>query len=165
MKDKHIVSIVESKPFANLSELELQTINSHAADCDTCRRVFEAARISSLLISERVAQEFEPTPFFQTRVMAALRERQAASEPALAGLWRLWKATGALVSSMAATVAVLAAFAIYSPAIDSTSQELSESDVYSAEEVILVRGDVVADDLSYDQVLTTVYESELDAER
>jgi hypothetical protein len=161
MKDEHIVSIVESKPFANLSEVELQTINSHAAGCDSCRRAFEAARISSLLISERVAQEVEPSPFFQTRVMAALRERQAASEPALSGLWRLWKATGALVSSMAATVAMLAVFTFYSPATESTAQEWSESDVYSAEEVILVRDD----DLSYDQVLTTVYESELDAER
>ena len=166
MKDAHIITLLESAPVTSLGENELALIRTHVADCAACRRAFEAAQISALLIKERAAQEVEPSPFFQTRVMAALRERQASTETALSSFRRLWRATGALVSGMAATVAALAVFTLFAPQLDSTPQEVASAfNSYSAEEVILARADATEDDLSYDQVLTTIYESDEDAER
>lgn len=161
MKDVHIISILESSPFNSLSESELGSMRAHVAQCDECRRAYEAAQISALLLKERAAQEVLPSPFFQTRVLAALRERQALTETPLSSLRRLWKAAGALVSGMAVTVAALAAFTFFAPQLETTQQETASTfNAYSAEEVILAQGESVETDLSYDQVLSTVYESD-----
>lgn len=166
MKDIHIISILESSPFDSLSESELATVRAHVVDCEECRRAYQAARISSSLVKERVAAVVEPPPFFETRVMAALRERQASSETVASSLRRLWRATGALVTGMTATVAALAVFTFFAPQLESTPQGATPAfDAYSAEEVILARGDQPGDDLSYDQVLATIYEAGDDSER
>jgi hypothetical protein len=163
MKDKHIISILESGPLSGLTESELANIRLHATSCERCRLAFDAAQISPMLIKERAAQVIEPPPFFNTRVLAALRERQATNESWASSFRRLWKATGALISSMAVTVAALALFTFVAPSLESTEQG-STADTLSAEEVILAHGDQ-EDELSYDQVLTAIYETELDAER
>ena len=79
-----------------------------------------------------MAETVEPSPFFHTRVMAALREKQTEG-PAFA---RMWRAAGALVSSMVAAVVLFAvlSFAVFdqTPPIDS-----STTTAYSAETVIL----------------------------
>lgn len=163
MKDKHIINILESGPFSALTEGELATARLHVADCESCRRAFEAAQITPLLVKERARQVIDPPPFFQTRVMAALRERQATSESWTASFKRLWKAGGALVSSMAVTVAALAIFTFVAPTLEANESD-STVDALSPEEVILARGDQEGD-LSYDQVLTAIYETEMEAER
>lgn len=166
MKDRHIITLLESAPLASLSESELAIIRAHVSSCVDCRRAFEAAQISEMLLKERAAQEIEPSPFFQTRVLAALRERQAATAGSPSSLWRLWKATGALVSGMAATVAALAVFTFIAPSSSSELQEVASTfNNYSAEEVILAADDLPNDDLSYDQVLAAIYESDESAER
>src|SRR2546423_4693193 len=106
MKDEHIIDLLERAPFAELSTAELATIKAHAEACAACLRAYEAARVSTLLLKERSAETFAPPPFFETRVLAALRERQATTDA-----WsfaRLWQTTAALVSTMAALVALLA---------------------------------------------------------
>ncbi|MGA9997610.1 MAG: hypothetical protein WBP93_19500 [Pyrinomonadaceae bacterium] len=164
MRDEHIISIIENAPLSGLSESELAHIHAHAAQCAECQRAFEAAQISTLLLRERVAAEtFEPSPFFQTRVMAALRERQAANETS--ALRRLWNATGALVSSMAATVAALAILTFFAPGSQPTSgpqETASAYNSYSAEEVLFDQSNAPADQMSYGQVLSTLYESDDD---
>jgi len=162
MRDEHIIEVLEREPLAALGESELEAVRAHAARCEDCGRAYEAARLSSLLLRERAAQEFEPPPFFQTRVMAALRERRAEKEPW--SLARLWRATGALVSSMALTVAALAALTFLGPAAQGTadSQDIaSVSDTYAAEELLLPAEDVAAEgEMTYEQVLTTIYDAE-----
>lgn len=166
MKDNHITSILERAPFNRLSESELTIVRAHTANCSECLRAFEAAKLAALLIKERAIAEVEPSPFFQTRVMAALRERQALAETPASSLWRLWKATGALISGMAATVAALAVFTFFAPAGEFAQQDMTSAfSTYSAEEVILAPGNPAGDELSYDQVLMTIYESDGDAER
>jgi hypothetical protein len=163
MRDEHIISIIEDAPLSRLSESELANIRAHADQCAECGRAFEAAQISTLLLRERVAETIEPSPFFQTRVLAALRERQAAQETS--ALKRLWNATGALVSSMAATVAALVVLTVFAPASQPTSgasEVASAYNSYSAEEVIFDQGDVTAEQMSYGQVLSTLYESDVD---
>ena len=165
MSDKHIISLIESTPFSGLSERDLSAINAHTDDCSDCRLAFEAAQVSALLLKERVAEPFEPSPFFQTRVMAHLRERQAANEP---WAWsRMWRSAGALASSMVATVAALAilTFVVPGTQITSGTNELTAVNVYNAEDVLLDQSGTTDDQVSDGQVLTTLYGLDEDAVR
>ena len=156
MKDKHITEILDNTSFANLSEFELNEVRIHVKDCASCRDAYEAARLSAVIIKSRTQVTIEPSPFFQTRVMAALREQQAVdSVPAM---FRLWKSARALVSSMAVTTAALAllSFVLPGPAV-ADEQTVS---AYSVESVLMDQGN---DELSYEQVLSTIYDDEDEA--
>jgi hypothetical protein len=91
--------------------------------------------------------------------MAAWRERQAVRE--VSAFRRLWNATGALVSSMALTVAALAALTFLGPGAVEPPAETQDiaavSDTYSAEDVFLPPDEVSDNDMTYEQVLTTIY--------
>ena len=161
MKDKHITQILESTPLADLSEAELATVRMHAAHCAACKHAYDAAHVSAALLRARAAEAFEPSPFFQTRVLAALRERPSAQPTSV--FVRMWKASGALVASMAATVATLAVLTFLSPGVPPavTSQEYATtSSSYSADEVLLNRNELTNDRMTDEQVLTTLYESD-----
>jgi hypothetical protein len=165
MRDQHITAMLDEAPLATFSESELTAFGAHAEGCAECGRAFEAARVSSLLLRERVAETFEPSPFFQTRVLAALRERQAAADEAWT-FGRLWKSAGLLVSSMAATVAALAVFTFVTPETATTASGLASADnSYTAEAVILDEGGAADEPLSYGQVISTLYGSEDEAAR
>jgi hypothetical protein len=111
-------------------------------------------------LKARAAQTFEPSPFFQTRVLAALRERRAAEEERWT-LARLWKSAGLLVSSLAATTAALAVFTFVAPSETSAAQEVAGT--YTAESVIFGEGG--EEQMTYDQVLTSLYGAEEEAAR
>jgi hypothetical protein len=163
MRDEHIIDVIENAPLSGLSECELVDIRAHTAQCAECRRAFEAAQISTLLLRERVAETIEPSPFFQTRVLAALRERQAVNETS--ALRRLWNTTGALVSSMAATVAALVILTFFAPGSQPVSEQqemASAYNSYSAEEVLFDQDELAEAQMSYGQVLSTLYESDED---
>ena len=154
MKQKHITEVLDNAALASLSPGELDEIRVHARGCETCRTAFAAAQISAVMIKERTQAAVEPSPFFQTRVMAAWREQQAVeSVPAIV---RLWRSSRALVSSMAlATVALGAlSFVVSAPATTSTLDQTTASSAYSAESVIFQDND---DQLSYDQVINAIY--------
>ena len=166
MKDEHIISILESAPLASLGESDIAAIRAHTAFCAECGRAYEAARISALLLKEHAAHVVEPSPFFQTRVLAALRERQAASEGS--ALRRLWRSVGALASSMAVSAALLAGLIFLAPG----TQQMTESpdvasvyEPYSAEEVLLAQDDSTDEEMTYGQVLTAIYGTEEDEAR
>lgn len=161
MKEKHVIEILESSPLASLTESEMLTVRTHAESCLGCRRAFEAAQLSTLLIKERAAETIEPSPFFQTRVLVALREQQASnSVPALS---RLWKSAGALVSSMAVTTAALAALSFLAPGAGTgTSQETTAAlSPYSAEAVVFNQDQ--SDEMTDEQVLSAIYTDEREA--
>jgi anti-sigma-K factor RskA len=166
MREKHVISFLENTPLASLSESDLTAIRAHTDNCENCRRAFEAAHLSMLMLKERATETFEPSHAFHTRVLARLRERQAANE-----LWawgRMWRAAGALASSMVATVAALAVltFVIPGSQIASGPQEVSAlTNSYSAEEVILNQTEPLDEQVSDDQVLTTIYGGEEEAVR
>jgi|SRR4030095_1807249 anti-sigma-K factor RskA len=152
MRDEHIISLIENTSLASLSESDLTVIRTHVKDCSNCFQAFEAAQVSLLLLKEHAAVEFEPPPFFHTRVLASLRERQAVNDSWAFG--RLWRTAGALASSMVATVATLAflTFAIPDTQVATVSQV---SNGYSAEEVILDQAQ--SEEASEGQLLTTIY--------
>jgi predicted anti-sigma-YlaC factor YlaD len=148
---------------SSLSETNLTVVRGHIEHCSACRAAFQAAQVSALLLRERAAAEFEPSPFFQTRVMATLRERQAASET---WAWsRLWRTAGALASSMVATVAALAVLTFAIPGNQIVSQQTSSlPNAYSAEEVILDETSQLEEE-SDGQLLSTIYSGEEETSR
>jgi anti-sigma factor RsiW len=161
MRDNHIIAKLEEIPISRLSETEMAVIEAHIADCAGCLRAYEAARASDALIRARAAETTEVSPFFKTRVMAAIRERQLSPElPALA---RMWKEARALVSMMAGLVVVLIGLTLFSYTPDPQPQwpeVVASSNIFSPEYVVLEGGDLDGDPLPYDQVLGTIYDSE-----
>lgn len=156
MRDNHIKEILDSKAFVSISETELATIQSHVANCAACNQAFAAARVSALLIKERAAEaaqyDVNVNPFFQTRVMAAWRERNEN----VSALRRLWNATGALVATMTATTAALAVLTFVVPANEPVEQTAALTQ-YSAEAVMFDQGD---NEVSDEQVLNAIYAEE-----
>ena len=160
MKETHIIDILDGSPLAGLTESELRTVRSHAEGCLPCRRAYEAAKLSTLVIKERAAETIEASPFFQTRVLAALREQQI-NVPVFS---RLWKLGGALVSSMALTTAALAALSFLAPGAGTgTTQETTATlSPYSAEAIVFNQ-DQTDDQMTDEQVLSTIYLDEGEA--
>ena len=160
MKDKHIIDILEKAPLAGLAEQDRAVVEAHAKECAECRNATDAALLSSMLLKERAAQTISPPLFFQTRVLAMLRERQAMTDS-----WafsRMWRAAGALVSSMAATVALLAvlSFGLPTDATSANANAVSAANRYSAEEMMLTGSDASDEQVSDAQVFTTLYDTE-----
>lgn len=156
MKNKHIIEVLDNAALASLSPEELAEIREHARDCETCSSALRAAQVTAVMMKERAQVAIEPSPFFQTRVMAAWREQQATeSVPAIL---RLWRSSRALVSSMAlATVALGAlSFMVSAPATTALDQTAS---AYSVDSVMLGQDD---EQLSYDQVLNVMYADDED---
>ncbi|HEY5885970.1 MAG TPA: hypothetical protein VIT88_14880 [Pyrinomonadaceae bacterium] len=150
MSEQHIISILESTRFANLSESEHSRIRAHSASCDDCARAYRVASVSASMLESRMTETVEPSPFFHTRVLAAVREKQNEA-PAFA---RLWRAAGALVSSMAAAVVL---FGVLSFAVldqQSVPGDASAATAYSAEALILNDAEEEQTD---GQVLSTLY--------
>lgn len=157
MNDKHITEVLDNVALASLSQAELYEMRAHARVCEPCGSALAAAQLSARIMKERAQVVIEPSPFFQTRVMAALREQQTVeSVPAFL---RLWKSARALVSSMALTTAALAAlsFMISAPATNALDQTAS---AYSAESVVFDDGG--DDQLTYDQVFNAIYTDDED---
>src|SRR6185503_10323899 len=157
MKDKHIIEVIDNVALANLSQTELEEVKGHARECGTCRTAFEAAQVSAVVLKQRAQVKIEPSPFFHTKVLAALRERQTVqSVPTFV---RLWKSASALVSSMALATIALAVltFVIPDPATAVTEQVAS---VDAAEAVIV---DQLDEELTYEQVIATIYNEEDEA--
>jgi anti-sigma-K factor RskA len=158
MKHKHITEILDKASIAALSESELNEVRAHVLECMSCRDAYEAARVSAVVLTSRAQVTIEPSPFFQTRVMAALREQQAVeSVPAML---RLWRSAKALVSTMAVTTAALALVSFIQPSQTTPVVDQTAS-AYSAYSVIM---DQDPDDpMSYEQVLSTIYDDEDEA--
>jgi len=157
MKDKHITEILDNTSIANFSAGELDEVRAHAESCVSCRGAYEAARLSGVVLRSRAQAAVEPSPFFQTRVMAALREQQAVEN--VPAMLRLWRSSKALVSSMAVTTAALAALSFLLPT-PVTSVVDQTASVYSAESVIMGQSE---EQMTYEQVLSTIYADEDEA--
>ena len=117
------------------------------------QQLFAVRRVEAQVIRERAAAVIEPSPFFQTRVLAALREQQANNVPVLG---RLWKSAGALVSSMALTTATLAVLSFVVPGT-TTSPETTATLIPSSAEAVVFNQDQSYDQMTDDQVLSTIY--------
>lgn len=113
MRSEHILDLIDGVGASRLSASDRARVDAHAAECAACERAFASALASEALLAARALEEFEPSPFFATRVMARVREqREQAVEGPFGAIGRLWRAAGALVTAMALSVFVLAGAAI-----------------------------------------------------
>src|SRR5262245_43947495 len=178
MRDDHIINLIEERPLGNLSPTEIERVNVHTADCAECLRAFEAAQVSSRLLRERASITVEPSPFFQTRVLAAIRKEgrerdrkggrerdtEISSAPELFGFQKVWQAARVLLTSMAAVVVVLTALTF----LTDRGQQVDRPDVSSgsgagvAALVIFDDANSDNDDMTYSQVLTNLYDQEVE---
>jgi hypothetical protein len=156
MTDKHIVELLDSISLVELTSDQLGMVRVHTDSCGSCKQAFEAALLTSVAIRQRAGVAVEPSPFFQTRVLAALREQQASNS--VPALLRIWQNAGKFVKSMALTTAALAALSFFvAPTSNTADQTLAAQ---SAEALIFDQG---SDDLTYEQVLTAIYAEEDEA--
>lgn len=158
MKDEHVIEMLDSVPFGSLSKEQLSAIKSHGRVCVSCGNAYQAAILSAAVIKERLQSVVEPTPFFATKVLAALHEQQAVEN--VPAFIRLWRSAGALVSSMAVATVALAAFSFAVPSTLTPASDQTAS-AYSAEAVILDQAG--EDQMSYEQVLSTMYSDDEEA--
>jgi len=159
MRDTHIITMLEEKPFGSLSEIEISNIESHVAHCSECRQAYDAARILASLMVVHASEAMEPGPFFTTRVMATLRERSLS--PEAGALVRLWRAAGAVVLAMSALVVILVGLTVFGQGSDSQIQPAATTatqDVYSPEYVVLEQGDLDDGDMVDDQLIAALYD-------
>lgn len=156
MKNNHILDILDN----GFGEADSALIESHTAHCADCRKAFEAARISSVLFR---AAPFEPSPFFQTKVLAAVRERRNSAKP-LAAFWRWWQASAALVALMLVTVAGLVTLTLFAPQAGATEAQagVASYNLYSTDAVIL--NQKTERDLTTEQTLQIIYDEKTDAD-
>jgi len=161
MRDEHILDILDAKSFGELTVDEKKVIDFHAAQCAGCRKSFEAARLSALLLKSGAENSFVPPAFFQTRVLANLREKQLKISPLFA-FARIWRASGTLVVMMLTTVAVLIALTVFAPNYGKVSgASLSDSDA----DVVILDGKMPVKEPSNEQVFQIVYGDDSTAEK
>ena len=149
MKENHIIGMLEERPLASVSRSDLEIINAHTAHCAKCLSAYEAARASSTLLEERASMAVEPPPFFESRVMHAIRERNQASESF--GFLKMWQAARTLVTSMAVLVALLMATTFYTGSVENLTPSSTDLAIYGPDSL-------VEEDITYSQVLTDVYD-------
>ena len=158
MRDPHIITRLEEKPVGQLSADEIAAIESHVAACGDCRRAYRAARISATLIAARAAERHTVSPFFKTRVMAAIRDQRLTPEPAA---WlRIWRAAGAMVLAMTTLVVVLIGLTVFNyPLVAPPAPAAVTSQNFYSPDALVFDQDEATDE-TYDQVLGTIYDSE-----
>lgn len=154
MNEQHITDILDSTPLARLSDGELSAIGEHTARCGECRQAFQAAKASAAVLKFEAEQAFEPAPFFQTKVMAALREQRNSLKPVRV-FWRLWQASGSMVSLMVLMVAGLIFAAQLAPAARGDNQPVAAAD---STEVVILEPDSALRDMTSEQIFQEIYE-------
>ena len=161
MKENHIISLLESRSLASLSVAELEMVQAHTAGCSECLLAYQAARASLSLLQERASVVVEPPPFFQTRVMAAIREQKLA--PKRLGFLNVWQTARPIVASMGAFVAMLLALTFFNSSEPPSEPSDLASLNGSAPEWVVVDLDDAGDEMSYSQALTVLYGPTMEA--
>ena len=161
MRDDHIIELIEERSLNNLNAIEIDRINGHTAQCDVCLRAFQAAMISSRLLSERDSVTVEPQPFFHTRTLAAIREKGLEKRPGTEqfSFWKMWQAARILIASMAAVVLTLTFLTFMTGRTQSPSGYLQRGAVSSVD-TVFDDDSFNNDDLTDSQVFTNLYDQE-----
>lgn len=162
MKENHIVDLLERHSLGSLSIAELETVQAHTAACPECLLAYQAAQASLRLLQERASAIVEPPPFFQTKVMAAIRERQLA--PKRLGFLNAWQTARPLVASMGAFVVMLLALTFF---MNTPEPPVEPADLTSmndsAPEWVIADPDDTGDEMTYSQALTVLYDPTMEA--
>lgn len=153
MSDKHIIEILDNAAFDALKADELAVISEHNAGCGECRGAFETARIASAILKfEAEEQVAEPTPFFQTKVMAALREQRAQTR-SIWDFWRMWQAAGSMVAAMVLVVMGLMLAVVMAPQGRNEIMAIADES-----ETLVFEQEITLRDMNGEQVFPVIFE-------
>lgn len=160
MRNEHVLDIIDNKAFADLTADEMSVINAHASGCAECRRHYSAAKISSVLLKAAAAETFAVPPFFATRVMANLREKQISVNP-LAAVGRMWKASKIIVGAMTAAVVVLLMLTVFAPDLNQVSSS-ANTDIFNnySTEMVILNEKIQTKEPTDEQIFQIVYGAE-----
>ena len=162
MRENHIINLLEERPLGSLNASELDIVKAHIAGCSHCLRAYEAAQASLLMLQERTSVIVEPSAFFQTKVMAAIREQNLA--PKRLEYLKMWQAARPLVASMGVLIVMLLSLTFFT---DGSQPQTEPSNLASinddSPEWVIVDRDEAYDEVTFSQALTIIYDPELDA--
>jgi Putative zinc-finger len=161
MRDNHITDLLERRALGSLTASELDIVKAHTAGCSHCLHVYEVAQASLLLLQERASATVEPPPFFQTKVMAAIREQNLA--PKRLEFLKMWQTARALLVWMGALVVMLLALTFLTDSQLQTEPSNLASISDDSPERVFLDQDEPDDEITSSQALTIIYDSELDA--
>jgi hypothetical protein len=137
MKERHITDLLDAGRGSITGEDRI-FIDRHVAGCESCSADLKNSLIADTLVSARSSEFIEPSPFFSTRVMAALRERQTQADPFT--LFNLWHTARGLITGMAALVLLLVGISISDGfTADNTTvtrNQTASATLYSPEQLI-----------------------------
>src|SRR5262245_8674396 len=152
MQEEHIIELLDTRPLNDLSESELSAIKEHTVNCGRCHHAFRAAQLSNLLLRSMAEPKIEPTPFFTTNLMAAIRDKQTQFV-SFSFFW-IWREANRLIYSMAVLAVILGVMTLWQLGTHTPNMRLSTIDPL---ELIVYGTDSTTDELSYGQVLMDLY--------
>lgn len=160
MMERHITEILDEKRLDALDGAELDTVEAHASHCADCRQALDAARVAGALLTARAAvPAAEPSVFFQSKVLAAIREKQNLRKP-IEAFRRWWQVAYPLVCSMLFFVITLALLTVLAPRPDG-AQAASTYNLYSTDSIILNQNPPRS--LTDEQALEVIYNERREA--
>ena len=161
MKENHIVDLLESCSLGSLSVAELETVRAHTAVCPECLLAYQAAQASLLLLQERGSVIVAPPPFFQTKVMAAIREQKLSPKRlGFLNVWQTARPAGRFNGSVRDDASGADLFQRSEPAIE-PSDLASVND--SSPEWVVLDSDDAENEMTYSQALTVLYDPTMEA--
>lgn len=153
MNNDHIIEKLDGVGLSALSPAEADAVRAHAADCADCAVALRDANVARSLVRSRVeVATVAPPAFFETRVLAALREKQVLKTP----FWsfrRWWQASSGLVSAMVLMAAVFGLLTLFAP--NDGPQDVSNFNLYSTEAEVLNQRS--AREMTREQMLDVIY--------
>jgi predicted anti-sigma-YlaC factor YlaD len=158
---QHITHLLDDKGSRSLTVAEQTQINEHVAVCVECRKAHVAASVGAQLLSARAAVAPLPSPFFHTRVAAALRQKVEARPTK-----SIWQMARSLILAQVALVLVLAGLTIATP--EPPGAQVAVIPYNSPESVVFSDADAEANELNNDQLIDVVFnpeESDADSQK
>jgi len=152
MQEQHIIDLLDTRPLNDLRDAELSAINQHTANCRRCLQAFQAAQLSNLLLRSRAELKTEPSTFFKTNLLAAIRDEQVQLGPF--SFFRIWREACNLIYSMAALAVIIGGLTLWQLGTSTQNMRFSATDPM---ELLVYGMDSASVDLSYGAVLMDLY--------
>lgn len=163
MKNEHVLDLLDTSALRNIASGDLQAIKLHVAECAGCKHAFDAAVVSAALLEARISESesAEPSPFFNVKVMNAIRAKANVRQP-IAAFQKWWQASFSMVSIMLIAVFGLATLAMLVPAQDNEAFT-SATGMYTPDTVIMDQ--VTSREFTNEQALQEIYSSKTEVKK
>src|SRR5262249_41920079 len=156
MRCRQVRKAIDAQPLGQPDSDSRIAILAHCDACIECRRWLRAAALTTSLIRARACEEMEPSPFFRTRVLAAIRDRGAVTVRRQTE--RMWTSARAIVAPMLVVVIILLALNLFAPKpVDQIAGGESFRGRDSVERIVMDDTSAADDGITSGQVLDTVF--------